>query len=120
MRISELADRSGVPATTLRFYESSGLLDADRTSGGYRDDAEHDVERFAFIGAAKRLGLSLTQAGELLASWESGVCSHVKAGLRPKLAERLTDADRQAAESAAFATSLRAALDRLDALPERA
>src|ERR1044072_2167115 len=105
MRISELADRSGVPATTLRIYDTRGLLDADPTWGGYRDYAEHDVERVAFIGAAKRLGLSLTQAGELLASWESGVCSHVKAGLRPKLAERLTDADRAAAGSAGLAPS---------------
>lgn len=119
MRISELADRSGVPATTLRFYESRGLLDAERTPAGYRDYAEQAVERVAFIGAAKRLGLSLTQAGELLSAWETGVCAHVKADLRPKLVDRQRDADKQAAEAAAFATSLRAALDRLDALPER-
>ncbi|WP_416316268.1 MerR family DNA-binding transcriptional regulator [Streptomyces sp. S584] len=36
MRISQLAERSGVPATTLRFYEGVGLLPADRTPAGYR------------------------------------------------------------------------------------
>ncbi|MFF0009795.1 MerR family DNA-binding transcriptional regulator [Streptomyces tibetensis] len=34
MRISQLATRSGVPATTLRFYESAGLLPAERTPAG--------------------------------------------------------------------------------------
>jgi MerR family transcriptional regulator, copper efflux regulator len=119
MRISELADRSGVPASTLRFYETRGLLPASRTPAGYRVYEEQDVERVAFIGAAKDLGLSLTQAGELLTAWDTGVCAHVKADLRPRLAGRLTEADRHAAEAAAFATSLRAALDRLDALPDR-
>ncbi|MGU3500710.1 MerR family DNA-binding transcriptional regulator [Mycobacterium sp. C31M] len=36
MRISQLAARSGVPATTLRYYESAGLLRAGRTAAGYR------------------------------------------------------------------------------------
>jgi DNA-binding transcriptional MerR regulator len=36
-RISELADRSGTPASTLRFYEGAGLLPASRTSSGYRE-----------------------------------------------------------------------------------
>ncbi|MGW6880813.1 MerR family transcriptional regulator [Streptomyces goshikiensis] len=35
-RLSQLAERSGVPATTLRFYEDAGLLGADRTPSGYR------------------------------------------------------------------------------------
>ncbi|MEU1514940.1 MerR family DNA-binding transcriptional regulator [Streptomyces sp. NPDC005811] len=34
MRISQLAERSGVPATTLRFRESAGLLPADQTPDG--------------------------------------------------------------------------------------
>ena len=119
MRISELADRSGVPASTLRYYEAQGLLPAERTPAGYRVFGERDVERVAFIAAAKRLGLSLAQAGELLTTWDEGVCAHVKSDLRPRLAERLGEADRQAAESTAFAASLRAALDRLDALPDR-
>ncbi|MGW7750765.1 MerR family DNA-binding transcriptional regulator [Streptomyces violaceusniger] len=44
MRISQLAERSGVPATTLRFYESAGLLPADRTPHGYRSYREDAVE----------------------------------------------------------------------------
>ncbi|MFF8672586.1 MerR family DNA-binding transcriptional regulator [Streptomyces sp. NPDC015242] len=36
MRISQLAARSGAPATALRFYDGAGLLPADRSPVGYR------------------------------------------------------------------------------------
>ncbi|MFI6348131.1 MerR family transcriptional regulator [Streptomyces sp. NPDC050560] len=120
MRISQLAERCGVPATTLRFYEAAGLLSAGRTPGGYRVYGEDAVERLAFIGAGKRLGLALEEIGELLAVWEGGVCARVKAGLRPRVVARLAEAERRNAELGAFAASLHAALGRLDSLPERA
>lgn len=62
MRISQLAERSGVPATTLRYYESAGLLAADRTPAGYRVYDDAAVERLAFIRAAKQVGLPLTRS----------------------------------------------------------
>ena len=120
MRISQLAERSGVPATTLRFYEDAGLLPADRTQSGYRLYGEDAVERLELIGAAKHLGLPLEEIGQLLAVWESGACSEVKADLRPRLAARLADAERRATEQRAFATFLHTALEQLDALPDRA
>ncbi|MFE6930619.1 MerR family transcriptional regulator [Streptomyces sp. NPDC057699] len=120
MRISQLAERSGVPATTLRFYEGAGLLPADRTPAGYRVYGEDAVERLAFIGAAKHLGLPLEEIGELLGVWEAGACRDVKADLRPRIAARLAGAESRAAELAAFTASLRTALHHLDALPDRA
>ncbi|MFE5958009.1 MerR family transcriptional regulator [Streptomyces rubiginosohelvolus] len=120
MRISQLAARSGVPATTLRFYEGAGLLPADRTPAGYRLYGEAAVERLAFIGAAKHLGLPLEEIGELLGVWETGACRDVKADLRPRLATRLTEAEARSAELAAFTASLHTALEHLDALPDRA
>ncbi|MFD7534779.1 MerR family transcriptional regulator [Streptomyces sp. NPDC059819] len=119
MRISQLAERTGVPATTLRFYESSGLLPADRATSGYRVYGQDAVERLAFIGAAKLVGLPLEEIAELLAVWESGACHEVKADLRPRVASRLAAAEERSAELSAFRESLRAALDHLDALPDR-
>ncbi|MER6961082.1 MerR family transcriptional regulator [Streptomyces sp. NPDC000618] len=119
MRISQLAERSGVPATTLRFYDSAGLLSADRTPAGYRSYAEDAVERLAFISAAKNLGLPLEEIGELLAVWDSGACHEVKADLRPRIAARLDEAGRRVAELTAFTASLNSALEHLDALPDR-
>ncbi|MGW3582587.1 MerR family transcriptional regulator [Streptomyces rubiginosohelvolus] len=120
MRISQLAERSGVPATTLRFYESAGLLSADRTPAGYRMYGEDAVDRLAFIGAAKHLGLALEEIGELVGVWEAGACRDVKADLRPRISARLAEAEVRAAELAAFTGSLRGALAHLDALPDRA
>ncbi|WP_345355377.1 MerR family transcriptional regulator [Actinoallomurus liliacearum] len=120
MRISQLAERTGVPATTLRFYETAGLLPADRTPAGYRSYGPDAIERLSFIGAAKHLGLPLEEIAELLLVWESGACADVKADLRPRVAARLTEAERRTAELTAFAASLHRALARLDALPDRA
>ncbi|MFJ5045492.1 MerR family transcriptional regulator [Streptomyces anulatus] len=120
MRISQLAARSGVSATTLRYYEGAGLLPADRTPAGYRLYGEAAVERLAFIGAAKRLGLPLEEIGELLGVWETGACRDVKADLRPRLAARLAEAEARSAELAAFTASLHIALEHLDVLPDRA
>lgn len=120
MRISQLAERSGVPASTLRFYESSGLLPAERSDSGYRLYGEDAVRRLAFIDAAKHLGLPLEEIGELLGVWESGACAEVKADLRPRVANRLAEAERRAAELAAFTATLGDALRHLDALPDHA
>ncbi|MFJ3582743.1 MerR family transcriptional regulator [Streptomyces sp. NPDC090127] len=120
MRISQLAQRSGVPATTLRFYEGAGLLPAGRAPSGYRVYGEDAVERLAFIGAAKHLGLPLEEIGELLAVWEAGACRDVKADLRPRIAARLAEAEGRAAGLVAFTASLRTALSHVDALPDRA
>jgi MerR family copper efflux transcriptional regulator len=119
MRISELAERTGVPATTLRFYEAEGLLPADRTPAGYRRYGEDAVERLAFIGTAKRLGLPLEEIAELLEVWPSGACADVKADLRPRVAARLDEAERRITELTAFTASLTRALAHLDALPDR-
>lgn len=120
MRISQLAERSGVPVTTLRFYETAGLLPAGRTSSGYRAYGPEAAERLAFIGAAKQLGLSLEEIAELLGVWQEGACADVKADLRPRIAARLGEAEERRAQLAAFTASLRRALQHLDELPDRA
>ncbi|MFD3525308.1 MerR family transcriptional regulator [Streptomyces sp. NPDC058653] len=120
MWISQLAGRSGVPATTLRYYESEGLLPAGRTSAGYRRYGEDALERLAFIGAAKNPGLPLDEIGELPRVWEAGACRDVRTEFRPRIAARLAGAEARAAELVAFTASLRGALAHLDALPDRA
>jgi DNA-binding transcriptional MerR regulator len=120
LRISQLAERSGVPASTLRFYESAGLLPADRTPAGYRVYDEMAVERLEFIGAAKQLGLPLEEIAELLQVWAQGSCAQVKADLRPLLVARIDQAQQRAAELAAFTVNLQQAAAHLDALPDRA
>lgn len=109
-----MTERTGVPATTLRFYEQQGLLPAQRSAAGYRlyDDAA--VDRLGFIGAGKHLGLPLEEIRELLGVWESGLCVQVQDRLRPLLRAGLESAERRARELAVFTERLQRALIRLD------
>ncbi|MFD4239348.1 MerR family transcriptional regulator [Streptomyces sp. NPDC058542] len=119
MRISQLAERPGMPTTTLRFHDGAGPLPADRTPAGYRVYGEDAGERPAISGAAKHLGLPLEEIGEPLGVWDAGACRDVHADPRRRLAARLAEADARAAERAAFTASLHTALGHLDALPDR-
>ncbi|MFB7327109.1 heavy metal-responsive transcriptional regulator [Streptomyces sp. NPDC056190] len=107
-RISQLAKRSGLPATTLRFYETAGLLSAERTASGYRVYGEDAVERLAFISSAKLLGLALEEIRELLSVREEGVCASVRARILPLVADRIQDTDGRIAELRAFSGHLAA------------
>lgn len=58
--IGEAAERCGVPAKTLRYYEDIGILDpAERSPAGYRHYDDGVIERVAFIRSAQAVGLTL-------------------------------------------------------------
>ena len=90
MRIGELADAVGVNPKTIRFYETIGLLPAPRRlPSGYRDYSEDDLQRVVFVRTAQRLGLPLSDIGEILAFKERGEtpCGYVRAVLARQVAE---------------------------------
>lgn len=64
----ELARRSGVALSALRFYEQQGLLSAARSPGGQRRYARETLRRVAFVRAAQQLGISLAEIGQALQS----------------------------------------------------
>jgi MerR family transcriptional regulator, copper efflux regulator len=72
MRISELAQRTGVSAHALRHYERLGLLRPARTAGGYRDYAESARREVVFIAMSRRIGFSLKAIAEHLPAYRSG------------------------------------------------
>ncbi|HVL77152.1 MAG TPA: redox-sensitive transcriptional activator SoxR [Noviherbaspirillum sp.] len=63
MTISEVARRSGVPASALRFYEQRGLIESERAGSGHRRYPRAVLRRLAFIVFAQRIGLSLDEIG---------------------------------------------------------
>jgi MerR family copper efflux transcriptional regulator len=80
MQIGELADRAGVSAKTIRYYEEVGVLDApNRTSNGYRDYSAETIDRLGFIRASQAIGLTLGEIREILALRNRGEtpCKHV-------------------------------------------
>ncbi|WP_436500802.1 redox-sensitive transcriptional activator SoxR [Actinokineospora sp. HUAS TT18] len=66
LSIGEVADRSGVPHTALRFYEERGLIHSERTAGNQRRYARAVLRRLAFIRTAQRVGLSLEEIHDAL------------------------------------------------------
>jgi MerR family redox-sensitive transcriptional activator SoxR len=66
LSISELADRSGVSASALRFYEGKGLIHPERTSGNHRRYPRATLRRVAFIKAGVAAGVPLTQLRDSL------------------------------------------------------
>ena len=66
MTIADVARRSGVAASALRFYEQRGLIASERTGTGHRRFPRAVLRRIAFIVFAQKIGLSLDEiAGEL-------------------------------------------------------
>lgn len=66
MRIGELSRRTGVNTHQLRYYESQGLLEADRSANGYRDYPETAVLRVKQIRHLLAAGLSSDDIAYLL------------------------------------------------------
>jgi len=67
LTIGEVARRSGVAASALRFYEERGLITAERAGSGHRRYARPVLRRIAFIVFAQRIGLTLDEIGAELA-----------------------------------------------------
>jgi MerR family redox-sensitive transcriptional activator SoxR len=72
LTIGEVATRSGVATSALRFYEREGLVAAVRSEGGQRRYERDVLRRIAFIRAAQRVGLSLDDIRASLASLPDG------------------------------------------------
>ena len=66
--IGELAARSGMATSTLRFYEDQGLISAERTAGNQRVYPRPTLRRVAFIRAAQAVGLTLDEIAGALAT----------------------------------------------------
>ena len=67
LTIGQVAARTGVATSALRFYEERGLISSERNGGGHRRYARPVIRRVAFILFAQRVGLTLEQIGEELA-----------------------------------------------------
>jgi MerR family redox-sensitive transcriptional activator SoxR len=67
LTIGDVARRSGVAASALRFYEDRGLITSERAGAGHRRFGRAVLRRIAFIVFAQKLGLSLDEIGEELA-----------------------------------------------------
>lgn len=119
MQIGQLADRFGLNTTTIRYYESIGLLpEPDRSPSGYRRYAEADADRLAFICTARRLALTLDDIQRILSFREQGEapCGHVRGLLR----RQARDLDQRIFEMQRLREQLGELIDRGEDLPDDA
>ncbi|HCQ67137.1 MAG TPA: redox-sensitive transcriptional activator SoxR [Rhodobacteraceae bacterium] len=64
--IGELARRTGLAPSAIRYYEDEGLVHPERTAAGQRRFLRSDIRRLSFVMIAQRLGFALSRIRELL------------------------------------------------------
>jgi DNA-binding transcriptional MerR regulator len=80
MRIGELAERAGISAKAIRYYEQIGILTPpERNASGYRAFDEAALGRLGFVRAAQAVGLTLGEIRQVIAFRDNGQapCAHV-------------------------------------------
>lgn len=104
MKIGELAERSGMAASAIRYYEQQGLLPkASRGANGYRVYGEASLERLHLIQLGQNLGFTLDTIRGVLSL--EGIA--YQDNLVQNLDMRLTEIDNMMATLSAQRESLR-------------
>ena len=70
MNIGSAANRSGLPAKTIRYYEDIGLINPDRRTNGYRDYSDSHLHILRFLARARSLGFTIEECRRLLSLYE--------------------------------------------------
>ena len=100
LSVGDVARRTGVSVTALRFYEAKGLIAPGRADSGHRRYPRETIRRVSFILAAQRVGLSLRDVKAALAGLPTGRApsvedwSRLSASWRPMLEERIQALER--------------------------
>jgi MerR family redox-sensitive transcriptional activator SoxR len=100
LTIGEVARRSGVATSALRFYEERGLIASERAGSGHRRFSRPVLRRVAFIVFAQRVGLTLEEIGVELAKLPPGRApargdwARLSSGWTARIDERIAELQR--------------------------
>lgn len=100
LTIGELARRTGLSVSAIRFYEEKGLLEPFRTSGNQRRYLRSDIRRLSFILIAQKLGLALSEIEGQLARLPHGRTPNardwkaISNAIRDQLDSRIAELER--------------------------
>lgn len=101
IRISELAERTGVSVHRLRRYEADGLIRATRGAhSGYREFDERTVREVIFLGMGREIGLSLKVLADALPRFRAGTLSITE--MIDTLERRIAEVDAEIVERQAL------------------
>ena len=105
MNIKDVAERSGLPAKTIRYYEEIGLIRPLRGANGYRAFRESDLHKLSFLGRARGLGFTIEECRRLLALYEDR--DRASADVKALAEAHLQAMERKIAELRAMQATLR-------------
>lgn len=100
LTIGQMAKRTGLAVSAIRYYEGEGLIQAERNRGGHRLFARAQVRRVSFILIAQQFGLTLPQIKDVLDQLPEGRTPNAKdwalisEGLKQSLNARISVLER--------------------------
>nr|WP_245996228.1 MerR family transcriptional regulator [Paenibacillus taihuensis] len=84
LKISDVAERTGLSVHTIRFYEKSGLFPkVKRSENGIREFVEADIEFLQFMAVLKKTGMSLEDISEFMK--EGCILERLESGEMPNV-----------------------------------
>lgn len=104
MNIGDVAQASGLPAKTIRYYEEIGLIRPARGDNSYRSFSETDLHKLRFLCRSRALGFSIEDCRALLALYEDD--QRASAEVRQIARRHLTEIERKIADLNALAGTL--------------
>lgn len=107
MNIKDAAERSSLPAKTIRYYEEIGLVRPLRDTNGYRAFGDSDIHKLTFLGRSRALGFTIEDCRVLLSLYEDK--SRASADVKDLAARHL----EQIGEKIAALESMRSTLTEL-------
>jgi DNA-binding transcriptional MerR regulator len=117
LRVSDVAERTGLSADTVRYYERVGLLpNVERSTNGYRSYDETSIHRLRFIKGAQRFGLRLTEIRELLEVQDRGLCPCGHTG--ELLSRRILEVNQEIERLTQLRGDLQSMVEQADRCPE--
>lgn len=100
LSIGDLARRTGLSVSAIRFYETKGLVTPDRNAGGQRRYEGSDIRRLSFVLIAQQMGLTIEQIGDVMSGLPNGRTptkadwSRISKGFRKMLDEKIAMMER--------------------------
>lgn len=102
--IKQAAEKTGLPAKTIRYYEDIGLVTPMRAANGYRAFRETDLHKLHFLSKARGLGFSIDDCRRLLELYAD--CDRASADVKALAKDHVAQIDLKIAELQAMRKTL--------------
>ncbi|WP_026481092.1 Cu(I)-responsive transcriptional regulator [Ahrensia sp. 13_GOM-1096m] len=109
MNIGEASETTGLPAKTIRYYEDIKLVKPARAANGYRDYADADIHRLAFVQRSRSLGFTIEECRSLLSLYEDK--ERASSDVKDLALEKITEIDRKLKEIKSLRSTLKQLAD---------